>query len=666
MTQMTNGPESRKKNEGGGMTPLPPPRGNFTPPSGGPGGLNHTPITFVPKIFSASKPILTFIILSLVFGLSISSAIPTQAINPAQDSMIAFAAFRNGQWDIFAVSAIDQSLRRLTNDTYEDQAPAFSPQGTHLAYASKRDGNWDIYLLNLQTDEETRLTTHPHYDGAPAWRPGGDSGPDIIAFESYRSGNLDVWLLELTLDRYSEPLLQAEPLNLTLAAPAESGQFSPAWHPAGQPLFLTSWQTGNHDIWALNTETAEWTQMTNAPEGELQPTWHPGLNTLAFTQNKLGQQDVFVMVDDVGSSLSEEQAVNHDRAVPSLTLKQLTWVGNLSYPDFSPDGRAMVGLLRTHFGSQIVRQDIAQPDDLWSSPQLHHLTERTLIQGPLDWHPQAILAGESLTHLVEPDPWPLYTEIVRPSDSPEGEPYNLIRLSDLETSIPWLADTVDDSFRAMRNHLHQELGYDFLGKLAEMSRPIHFHSDDSLYTSWHKSGRAFDTRFDLPAGQFEIGREVIGGETYWRMYLRCTDQSGRCGRPLTAKLWNYSQRARTIIAPAQGGIEKPNLSGYYVDFTRVAEMYGWERISSYDDEDFSWRFNFIAFEFWHYQKTNRYLNAQTDWYQTMREVHPQAKVDRYFNWEKMIAYDESPYLIITKGIPHPPEAQRWWQTLVPQ
>ncbi len=541
-------------------------------------------------------------------------------------SIIAFTAFRQGQWDIFTISAVGQDLRRLTYDAYEDRDPAFSPDGQQLAYASKREGNWDIYVLDLQTGVETRLTSHAHYDGRPVWHPEGNK----LAFESYRSGNLDIWLHNFLTDHY--------PFNLTFSAPEESGEFDPVWHPNGDILYLSSWQTGNNDIWALELKTYKWFQLTGSSTAEIQTTWHPSLNTLAFTQDNLGQRDVFIL--DQNLSI------------------QISWVGSLSYPDFHPNGQAMVGVLRHHYGSQIVQLDEG-------SPLLSHLTENALLQGAIDWHPQAVQAGEPIDELVTKDSGVLYQERVQPSGSLEGEPYNLLRLSDIETSAPWLADTVDDSYQSMRQDLQQELGYDFLGKLAEMYRPINFRSEDSLFTSWHKSGRAFDTRLDLPGGKFEIVREVIGGETYWRMLLRCVDQSGKCGRPVTLNPWNYSQRARVTIAPEQGGIEKPNLTGYYVDFTQIAEMYGWERISSYDDEDFNWRRNFIAFEYWHYQKTGRYLHETADWYQTMLEVHPKPEVDRFFNWDTMRAYGEDPYLIIIKGVPHPPEAQHWWRNLMP-
>jgi TolB protein len=278
--------------------------------------------------------------------------------------------------------------------------------------------------------------------------------------------------------------------------------------------------------------------------------------------------------------------------------------------------------------------------------------------------------GRAVPSLIDTGVSLPYQERVLKNGEASAEPYNLVRLNDLKVGTPWLADTVDDSFQAWRFHLRHEVGYDFLGELSDASRDIGSYSDTSQYASWHKSGRAVDTLFDYYLdGELahEIVREDYSGETYWRVLLRCVDQTGRCGRPVVANPWNYSSRARTELAPEQGGIEKSPPAGYYVDLTVLARQYGWERISSYDDEDYSWTWHFLAFEYWHYQKrlaanTHNMSNGNaTNWYQAMLDVYPPETLADHFTWEKMRARDEDPHLIALKGIPLPLEAKLWWQ-----
>ena len=564
---------------------------------------------------------------------------PSIRAQPATGERIAFGAFKDGQWDIFSVSPQGDDLRQLTHDVYEDDQPAYSPDGTRLAYASQRNDNWDIYLLDLRTGTERQLTRHPDYDGDPSWHPNGRQ----IAFESYRNGDLDIWLMDLSLadspipqGGLREPQSNDVPVNLTADSPA--GDFGPAWHDQGEVIFFASWSGGNNDIWSLNLETGERKQLTSSEAADSQPTWDAAGERLAFTRNTLGDRDIFSLADS------------------SAEAGQYLWLGSLSQPAFSPDGKSIVGVYQSHNGAQLVKLDEGEP-----LPR--YLTEKTILQGGVSWHAKAVLAGSSISTLDSRDQTSLFVETVAASSSPHGEPYDLIRINDLQTGTPWLADTVDDSYQALRSRLYQEVGYDFLGEVSETLRPINFFSEASQYSSWHKSGRAVDTLFDLPGGRLEIVRENIGGETYWRMLLKCEDQSGSCGRPITANPWDYSARARAVIAPEQGGIEGPNVSGYYVDFTALAELYGWERIASYDDEDFSWTWHFKAFEYWHYQKTTG--NGIRNWYQAMLEVYPPFEVEAFFTWEKMRAADEDPYLIVLKGVPVPSKVERWWQTLVP-
>lgn len=552
---------------------------------------------------------------------------PTQAQSTAEQ--IAFAAYRNGQWDIFALSPHSGDLRQLTNTPFDDTDPAFSSDGTQLAFASRRDGNWDVFVMDLRSGQETRLTTSPHYDGAPTWRPDGQA----IAYESYQSGNLDIWQVVLA---------GGEPTNLT--ANSEAGDFGPAYSPTRPVIAFSSWRSGNKDLLLLNPDSGKVTPLTASPVAEEWPAWHPDGQTLAFVTDNLGDREVYTL------SVLEPPAAGGP-------TEHVTWLGRTDGPAFSPTGDSIAAVFHRWDGDQLTL----------TVPQAKHqlptqLSQIASIQGRLTWHPQAVIFGDPLGSLADSGDSPLYHEEITRNDDSAGEPYNMVRQNDITAGTPWLADTVDDSFQAWRQRLRREVGYDFLQKLSDAARDVASRTETSQYASWHKSGRAVDTLFDYYIdGELahEIVKEEYGGETYWRVYLRCVDQSGRCGRPLTANPWNYSARARTTLAPDQGGVEKQNVSGYYVDMTALAREYGWERISSYDDKDYSWTWNFLAFEYWHYQKRLENSGA-ANWYQAMQQVYPQDTLEKYFSWQKMRQLGEDPYLIALKGVPLPLEQKPWW------
>jgi hypothetical protein len=51
-------------------------------------------------------------------------------VGPELAEQIAFAAYKNSQWDIFSFSPDSGLLRQLTNSVAEDTDPAYSPDGS--------------------------------------------------------------------------------------------------------------------------------------------------------------------------------------------------------------------------------------------------------------------------------------------------------------------------------------------------------------------------------------------------------------------------------------------------------------------------------------------------------------------------------------------------------
>jgi TolB protein len=193
-----------------------------------------------------------------------------------------------------------------------------------------------------------------------------------------------------------------------------------------------------------------------------------------------------------------------------------------------------------------------------------------------------------------------------------------------------------------------------------MNRPLDYRCDitcDSL--SWHKAGRAFDSRLDYSDARgnaLEIVREDQQGETFWRVFLRTSAQDGSMGEPMKEAPWDLSYRARWIVGEGDGGVKKPVPYGFYVDITELAREYGWDRISSHDEPGFDWRTNKLAAEYWHFQNTQG-LN----WYAAMREVYSESDLKFLTDWNMLMnqwGYD--PYILFLKGIPAPAKSWRWF------
>jgi len=58
---------------------------------------------------------------------------------------------------------------RLTDNAAEDTDPDWSPNGRRIAFTSHRDGNFEIYVMTANGSAQTRLTNNPAFDADPSW-----------------------------------------------------------------------------------------------------------------------------------------------------------------------------------------------------------------------------------------------------------------------------------------------------------------------------------------------------------------------------------------------------------------------------------------------------------------------------------------------------------------
>ena len=531
----------------------------------------------------------------------------------ASTGRIAFAACVAGNWDIYSVAADGTGLRRMTTHPADDLGPAWSPDGTRLAFASRRDGYWNLYILHLADGRLMQLTASHHYDGAPAWSPDGGR----IAFESFRAGDLDIWVVDADGE---------QPVNLTPDSPF--GDAGPAWSPDGQTIAFTSWRYGDRDIFLLDVETLEVVQFTGSPDAEERPAWSPDGARLAYVAEPGYTREVYIA--DLAAWPAEGGA-----------QARLTWLARDDGFAWSPDGERFAAVWRRPDGDQLL---VHRPGVIGQLPR--PLAGPAMLGDRVSWGASALPWGEPMTALGAPE-IPFEEPLLHPDP-----PFERVYLPDVETDIPRLSDAVDGSFQALRQRVLADSGHDFLSHLSEAGRPLGFYSGVSAYASWHKAGRAFDTLldfFDQRGPILELAREGVSGDTYWRVYLRCARQDGSQGRPLTVSPWDHSHEGRVVRGRGQGGAPEPLHPSYYTDFTALARLYGWQRISAHDTDDFHWHEMFKAMEYWHFQKTDG-----LPWYQAMLQVRDPETVTEWFIWETMVEEGAmDPWLVAIKGVPLP-------------
>jgi hypothetical protein len=82
---------------------------------------------------------------------------------PCINCKIAFVSDRDGNSEIYSCNTDGSNVQRLTNDPWEDEQPAWSPDGTKIAFISNRTGgDHELYIMNSDGTNPVRKTFSGH------------------------------------------------------------------------------------------------------------------------------------------------------------------------------------------------------------------------------------------------------------------------------------------------------------------------------------------------------------------------------------------------------------------------------------------------------------------------------------------------------------------------
>jgi TolB protein len=472
---------------------------------------------------------------------SLPTATPTRTPLPPDSVSTLFLAIDEGGYSrLYAFAPGVMAPLRLTNGPWNDKSPALSPDGRTLAFASDRNEYWDIYLLDLASGQVSRLTDTPAYDSSPRWSPDGL----WIVFDSYSDDNFEI-LIASTVNI-------GEIIRLT-DDPASDQR--PAWSPSGRQIAFASDRSGDFEIWVANLDTPgenRYQNISRSPNTrETNPVWSPDGSLLAWE----------------AASLAEPPAIYvWDTSQPQAPAR---FIGPGSLPAWNQFGDQIAAAIREPNQDYLLAYQLdgftslpAQP-----SPPLYGISWRTL---PIGGLPVVFQRSASQS------PTPLFNTPL----PAEGRADLLPLGPDVSAPQPYLHQSVIPAFEALRQRAILETGWDVLANLENAHTPLTTSLDPGRGDSWLYTGRAFGINpLPLNAGWMYILREDYNGQTFWRVYLRPQAQDGSMGEPLRAHPWNMNARySLSPMAYEQGGQLYDTIpTGYWVDFTRLARVYGWQR-----------------------------------------------------------------------------------------
>jgi Tol biopolymer transport system component len=227
---------------------------------------------------------------------------------PGANGKIAFSSYRYDpdtctarcSAQIYVMNPDGTGVTRLTNNTANDLAPSWSPDGSKIAFHVDYDAP-DVYVMNADGSGVTQLT-YAGDDYGPAWSPDGSK----IAFASSSGGvsvmNADgsgvtalgagghdpAWSPDGSKIAFATgsgiSVMYADGSGVTrLTIPASEDQdYRPAWSPGGTKIAFTSYRGGNYEIYVMNADGSGQTRLTNNATYDTDPAWSPDGSKIAF------------------------------------------------------------------------------------------------------------------------------------------------------------------------------------------------------------------------------------------------------------------------------------------------------------------------------------------------------------------------------------------------
>ncbi|MCP4081934.1 MAG: hypothetical protein GY743_17000 [Planctomycetaceae bacterium] len=182
------------------------------------------------------------------------------ALSP-DGSQIAFSLRLTGRKsnnDIWLMASDGSSQRKLTNLSWFQGQPSWSPNGKTLYFTSgKFDQVHDIWALELETGDQRQLTQGERYHFDPAAAADGR-----LLFSSNRGGHYDIWLRHP--DARTERLTDHEALDA-----------NPVWSAGEKKVVFESTRSGLVQLYTLDLQSHQLHQLTQALRGARFPRWSP-------------------------------------------------------------------------------------------------------------------------------------------------------------------------------------------------------------------------------------------------------------------------------------------------------------------------------------------------------------------------------------------------------
>jgi len=198
---------------------------------------------------------------------------------------VVFQSDLDGDNEIYLLTS--KGLKKLTDNTWSDEYPKWSPDGKWVAFNSNRTGNFDIYVMNEDGGQVRQITSGPRDEVEHAWFPGGRKIAYTEEVKRPFGKSYSLWSVDL------DTLLKGR-----LLAEFQGSNALPAFSPAGLLLAFTGKKTMGWDVFVYDLETKAVKNLTNNGK-TCRPAFSPDGSRMAYVSHEAdGKGDIWIMGQD--------------------------------------------------------------------------------------------------------------------------------------------------------------------------------------------------------------------------------------------------------------------------------------------------------------------------------------------------------------------------------
>jgi Tol biopolymer transport system component len=222
---------------------------------------------------------------------------------------IAFQSDLDGDNEIYVLT--NQGLEKLTDNSWDDIYPRWSPDGKRLAYSANRDGNYDIFIMEANGHNPVRITDSPQNEQFPAWF--ADGRTLLYSEEAGRQSHL--WIIDLATKEKKRAIPNFSRTNFL----ADCSPRAPLIAFTGKKLI--GW-----DVFLFDRERQSYRDLVQGGNS-CRPRFSPDGQTIAYVSGQAdGKGDIWTMAwDGSGQQRVTERDETYDY-----------------FPSWSPDGKRIV------------------------------------------------------------------------------------------------------------------------------------------------------------------------------------------------------------------------------------------------------------------------------------------------------------------------------------